>query len=1103
MTGQGQLEAFHGLLTAMLSTDNEQRAAAEKQYEEIPQEQKPSLLFQIYRLPGVAEEHRSLALVLLRRLLSNNWEEIVPNWGNENLTQFCNELIAAAQTETSDNVRKKLTDLIAEVARNRIDDNTGAQTWVEMPKFIEHCASSDITPLKLMALSILEDVPNVFGNDTQSSVPGLKALFEKSLQDADSSVRSSALKAYVSFIIECDEDDKTIKSLGTLAPIIIKVCEHVVATEEEDDTPLQCLADLATSLPKVLQPHLTAVITLCSQTIQNTEKDEAYRHSAMEVVTSLCENASNMVKKRALNHIPDILTCCLQMMTELDDDITEWLAVDDVDAEDIDEEETVAVGESSLDRIACALNGKIIVPIFLQLANQLLLDSDWKKRHAGLMGLSTIGEGCQRTMEPTIVEIVRSITPFLKDPHPRVRYAACNALGQMSSDFAPTLQKRCHDNVVPALVSTLQDTSIPRVAAHAGAALVNFSEDCPKHIISAYLDPLMQALEGVLEATYQKLLSEGKKLILEQIITTIASVADAAQELFVKFYDRLIGPLKFILRECPDNFKILRGKTIECISLIGLAVGKEKFSSDASEVMHALGPSMESLTPDDPQCSYFISSWTRICKVLGPDFAQYLPMVMPPIIRAAQYSPDVAVLYDDELPGEEDPNWSFHPVGEKKNFGIRTSGLEEKATACEMIVCYARELGATFVPYVEEISKLMIDHLKFFFHEGVRQSAAETLPFLLACVKPQGGVPAMRTLWVEYWKALREAIKSEVETEVTSEFINAVSECIEQLGPEGLTEEELKEIAVMMKEEMEAYESRRLEREEAEDDEDADPDEAREELNEEAEIESGILARISDVIHAGFKTIGAPFFHVVDPLMPLFFPLIDVRRTFTDRQWGICILDDLVEFAPEFSVKYQQQIAQLLLQSLSDEFPEVRQAAAYGFGAMALNNRPEWAPVAAQALNNLSSMITRGDARSTEESTVATENAISAVTKILRNCCTGMNVDNILASFVSWLPVTEDQEESVFVYGFLADLIDASNTVILGENYSNAPKLVNILAKAIHHDVFEAKPEALHVKSRLVDIIKRMNADPTFFATCVANSNLDDAEKETLHNLFI
>lgn len=33
------------------------------------------------------------------------------------------------------------------------------------------------------------------------------------------------------------------------------------------------------------------------------------------------------------------VTCCLLMMTELDDDISDWLAVDDVDAEDIDDEE--------------------------------------------------------------------------------------------------------------------------------------------------------------------------------------------------------------------------------------------------------------------------------------------------------------------------------------------------------------------------------------------------------------------------------------------------------------------------------------------------------------------------------------------------------------------------------------------------------------------------------------------------------------------------------------------------------------------------------------------------------------------------------------------
>ena len=34
-----------------------------------------------------------------------------------------------------------------------------------------------------------------------------------------------------------------------------------------------------------------------------------------------------------------------------------------------------------------------------------------------------------------------------RDEHPRVRYAACNALGQMSTDFQPNLQKAYHETV--------------------------------------------------------------------------------------------------------------------------------------------------------------------------------------------------------------------------------------------------------------------------------------------------------------------------------------------------------------------------------------------------------------------------------------------------------------------------------------------------------------------------------------------------------------------------------------------------------------------------------------------------------------------------------
>ncbi|GMT05917.1 hypothetical protein PENTCL1PPCAC_28091, partial [Pristionchus entomophagus] len=294
-------EAFHALLTAMMHTEDELQIPFLNQYEAFPQDKKLHLLWSIYTYPGVAEEPRSLALILLRRLLSSSWVQIVSVWRYDNLTQFCNALIIAAHTEPSDIVREKLAELMGEVARRRIDVNTGAQKWTEMTQFLQFCASSDYTPLKQTALSIIADVPNVFGNATRSCVPGLKAFFERCLHDQ--TVRSAALKAYVSFLIECDHDFETIESLGTLTPTAIEVCVLMATTEGVDDIPLQCISSLADSLPSVLQPHLSAVISLCSQIIHNTEKEESHRHSAMDLLTFLFENAHEDPLQERWNNI--------------------------------------------------------------------------------------------------------------------------------------------------------------------------------------------------------------------------------------------------------------------------------------------------------------------------------------------------------------------------------------------------------------------------------------------------------------------------------------------------------------------------------------------------------------------------------------------------------------------------------------------------------------------------------------------------------------------------------------------------------------------------------------------------------------------------------
>lgn len=112
---------------------------------------------------------------------------------------------------------------------------------------------------------------------------------------------------------------------------------------------------------------------------------------------------------------------------------------------------------------------------------------------------------------------------------------------------------------------------------------------------------------------------------------------------------------------------------------------------------------------------------------------------MGPVLRTAAMKPEVALLDNEDMEGiESDLDWQFVSLGEQQNFGIKTAGLEDKASACEMLVCYARELKEGFADYAEEVVRLMVPMLKFYFHDGVRTAAAASLPCLLDCAKIKG-----------------------------------------------------------------------------------------------------------------------------------------------------------------------------------------------------------------------------------------------------------------------------------------------------------------------------------------------------------------------------
>merc|ERR1712190_226210 len=93
---------------------------------------------------------------------------------------------------------------------------------------------------------------------------------------------------------------------------------------------------------------------------------------------------------------------------------------------------------------------------------------------------------------------------------------------------------------------------------------------------------------------------------------------------------------QFVMHSTGEKENRLRGKAFECMSLLGIAVGKERFLPDARE---AIAEMMKTpLEADDVQREYIKEASERICQCLKKDFAPFLPNLLPGILKSLQLS---------------------------------------------------------------------------------------------------------------------------------------------------------------------------------------------------------------------------------------------------------------------------------------------------------------------------------------------------------------------------------------------------------------------------------------------------------------------------------
>lgn len=1036
MTSPQTPASLSEILNHIQSSENVERSHAEHLLETEwlargPEKQAALLVGLTELAVGGDLKSRAMAAVLLRRYCS----KLLPH--EESVQRLIDiidpaacviiraQALAGLTSQQPLYVRHKLADAVAEIARIT---SRNSRPWPELVPTLYQAFESKDPEIRECVLRVFSAVPEVVGgNDTMISTT--TTMLKSSFADENGSVRIAGAEVFRALFQSLPKTKWPL--LAQLLSDLLNVLQPLKESKNMDAlrAVLESLIDLAELAPKMFKPVFSSLVEFVIRVAADREIEEDTRLAALEFLTTFAEVAPNMCQQDP-EYIQKMVFLCLQMLTEIgedDDDASEWNNSDDIDAFD-DDEPISSAANASLDRIALRLDGPALVACLVEWLPKMCSSANWRERHGVFMALSNVAEGCRDILLPQLGELLNMILPHLNDPHSRVQWAACNALGQMSTDFADVIQKRYGSQILPALISKLSNESTYRVQAHAAAAVVNFCESASKEIMDPYLDNLLSRL--------LQLLNCPKRFVQEQVLTTIAIVADAAESRFVKYYDTLMPLLLNVLKaDTGAEHRLIKAKSVECSTLIALAVGKQKFEPHLQDLVQTF-IALQMSAQDDEVCqTYLAQGWGRLCRVLGSSFLPYLNYVMPPLLTAAKAKADIQVLDKEEAEVVENKEgWQVIPL-RGQYVGMHTSTFDEKASAIDLLCVYADELGADFYPYVPEIvTDVILPGLSFFYDESVREATCLLIPFIITCAQKATNEsdPQVLEIWMQIFAKILELMSKHEDTELSISMLNAIQLSVRAIGPAALPENSAAELINQIAALMNSVRAR-LEARGADDNDEFVEDQDGEDVE---EIDIDVTGASSRLIRVLFKTLGEGLLPAARPLLPLVFRFLELQHA-ESLVWALCVIADILEYSSVAGWAEVEPASHKMIEMLGNSSPLVRQSAAYAIGVAAQHAAAPAQSLCLQALEPLFTIAAAGvSARQRDdgdEEASAAETATASIAKILRTygAAMGTHLDLALREWVKALPILDDRESAQFAYLFLADLLIQSHPGVI------------------------------------------------------------------------
>ena len=1029
---QAQIQKFTELMAALMSQDNNIRNLAEQQYSATKKEDPNLLAIALVTCVcgafDIAVKQEACVLLRQNMRVLNQAEFLYNGLRPEVQKTVRDTLLMSLETETHNTVRHRICDVVGELGSYLLVDEKAGK-WPELQPKLFQLLSTGNPSQRESGLRVLRDlIPAVGMNLIRNHKDPFMAVLRLAMEDERVGNRTQAVLIVCSIAENLPAKFWKPFQQGFGQPML-KVIKTICDSGEEDQVQecLEALIGVIEEESLFFKPFLADLIQLCFQIANGRDQlEDGTRQLAFELIVSFAEKKSKLCLKIP-NFVAMAVRTCMSFMLELEDsDVTAW-AQRYSDSDDAEDATNYDIGEENVDRFAQAFGGEEVLTVVFSIVGEFIRQT-WQHKVAAIMTLSQCAEVIED--ESHTDAIVQLLLQQISDPHPRVRYAALHALGQSSTDCAPHIQEAWHEQILPALTKAIDDPVL-RVGSHACAAFVNFAEECDVDVLLPHMDVLMEKLFG-------RLCANNVRQVRENAITAIAVIAGVTERHFVKFYPHVMPLLKDVVsRATSKEERTLRGKAFECLSLLGMAVGKETFLPDAIEAMNAIVTLQQQNQLDDEEGtlkSFVFESLQRICKVLGTDFAKFLPAVLPPLLTAFNLQPE-------EVSSPEDrQDMTLMLLGNQKCVGLKTSHIEDLQSALTTVSSFVELLGGSgYKDFVRETAVRLMPLLEFQLDDDVKSLAITTWGNLVKCASDVNDMAVAADLLKGYLEYAVRTMPHEEDLDILEVQARGISSCVSAAPVGSIDAAKATEILSLVFKLLEESFKRRKEQEQEQEEEELDEDDFE---NAEQEKEKDESVRISLVEigasmmkrhKAVFVQVGMPMFNQL--IAKLIVPTCNVQ----DRSLALYIACDYLQYLEADSVSAWPLFMEQLFAAVTDPQIQLRQAACYGVNVG--SRIPEFSNVAQQAVQRLLMTIEQPNARS-KNNLMATENAVAALGHVCEKheAALGANAARCWELWISRLPIKEDEEEGQTTHAQLLRLLQAQHPALLG----------NSMAKVLH-----------------------------------------------------